>query len=392
MGSQTIGRRRLLTFGGILAAIRVLPGSVLLAAERKAATELIYIGTHGTQIHGARFDPRTGDLTLIGPVSDNPRPTWAVRAPGSRILYFNEETGKDDGTQGGVHALRIDFESGALAPLGETRAGAAGTTHLWYDRPSATLIAANYSGGAISTIPLDARGMPGAPTSVIKAVGSGPHRRQASPHPHGAIVDPEGKFALIADLGADRIWIYPLEGKSHRLGADDPVRSRHFAATPGSGPRHLAFGRDGSFLYLVNELTAEMEVLRWNPREGRLASVQKIAIDAPGFAGTKSASELAVSPDGRYIYAASRGANSLVAFAVDRRSGALTEVQRLPCGGILPWHFTLHQSGDWILVANRDSDALSLFRVERKSGRIADTGKKLAIPKPVFSIFVDRSR
>jgi len=370
-------QRRTLIAAAVAATV---PAPVLAGPLR---SDLIYIGMQGDTVHAARFDPHSGELTAIGPVAEGLRPTWAVRHPRLPVVWFTDEAGNDGASQGGVVAFRVDPASGALTRLGDVRAGGGGTTHLAFDRRSSTLITANYGGASSASIPVGADGVPGAPTSILHMTGSGPHRRQAAPHPHGAWIDPAGRFALMADLGADRVWILPFDSAAQKYAVADPAAHAPYVSPPGSGPRHLAAHPDGRTLYLICELTAEIHTLGWDARAGVLTHRQTVSLNSPGFTGAGSGAEIAVSRDGRFVYASNRGENSLVVFAVDRRTRALTQIQSLPSGGDKPWHFAIHPNGRWLLVANRDANAIRVFAVDPRSGRLTDTGRSLSSPTPV---------
>ncbi|QTC89881.1 lactonase family protein [Brevundimonas goettingensis] len=361
-------------------ATAAAPATVLAAGRQ---TNLVYIGMQGDTVHAARFDPRSGELTAIGPVVQGLRPTWAVRHPTLPVLWFNDEAGGDGASPGGVLTYRVDPTSGALTLLGNVRAGGGGTTHLAFDRRSSTLVTANYAGASSATLPVGPDGVPGAPSSVLHMTGSGPHRRQAAPHPHGGWIDPGGRFALMADLGADRVWVLPFDSAAQKYGVADPAAHAPYVAPPGSGPRHLASHPDGQTLYLICELTAEIHTLGWDARTGVLTHRQTVSLNSPGFTGTNSGAEIAVSRDGRFVYASNRGENSLVVFAVDRRAKTLTQIQSLPSGGDKPWHFAIHPNGRWLLAANRDANAIRIFALDPRSGRLTDTELSLSSPTPV---------
>lgn len=371
------------------ATIPLLVGAQGTAALANVNPEFVYIGMHGDQIHVARFDPATGTLTASRPVASGLRPTWAVQHPVHPIVYWTDEAGNDGASEGGVVAFRPDRITGALERLGELRAGGGGTTHLSPATPT-TLVATNYGGGSVATLTLATTGNLKSLGQVETSGGSGPHRRQAAPHPHGSVVDPSGRFILVADLGADRVFILPFDRRTGRLGALNPDDGRHYVVAPGSGPRHISFHRNGRVLYLINELTAEIQILSWDRRAGRLTLVQTISINDPGFSGQSSGGEIAVSRDGRFVYASNRGDNSLVIHAVDQRTGRLTRIQKLPSGGEKPWHFAIHPGGSWLLCANRDANAVRVFAVDRRSGRLSDTGASLATPTPVHVHFLER--
>ncbi len=379
-GPAVIDRRA--GVAGALAAL--LAPAPLLAAG--AATEIVYIGMHGDKVHAARFDPASGDLTAIGPVAEGLRPTWTTQHPRLPILYVTDEVGNDGKGVGGVLTFRADPATGRLQPLGNVRAGAGGTTNLWFDAPSRTLLTANFA-GAVTTLPIRGDQTPGEPTGVIRTVGSGPHPRQASPHAHAAVVDPTGRYVLVADMGADRVFVLPFDRGTGRIGALDPAAPGHYAAPAGSGPRHMAIHPGGRLVYLLCELTAEIHVLSWDPARGRLQVADTAAFSSPDFKGARSGAELSLSADGRFLYVINRGENEMVVLAVDRR-GRLSLIQRIRSGGERPWHFAIHQSGRWLLVAHRDGNGLRLFRIDPRSGRLEDTGKGLASPTPVHVHFL----
>ncbi len=360
-----------------------------LAAQAKSAGELIYIGMNGTKIRAARFDAKSGDLTAIGPVADNIRPTWAVRHPSLPILYFNEDHGNSGSSV--IQVLRIDPQSGALTKVNEMVSGG-GSTQMVLDWPSRTLLVANYGDGTLVALPILPDGSLGAIVSKAAFTGSGPHRRQASSHAHGVALDPKGRFALVTDLGADRIWVLPFDRKTRQIGADNPAQSRHMIMPPGSGPRHLLFHPNGRWLYAVEELTGNVVSFAWNAKAGRLSKLQTLSTDDPTFTGDRSAAEVAVSRDGRFVYTSNRGDHALVVHAVDPKNGTLTQIQRIPSGGPSPWHFAIHSSGNWLIVANRDADMLNLFRIDKQSGKLSNSGKKLASPKPIFVGFTGIGR
>jgi 6-phosphogluconolactonase (cycloisomerase 2 family) len=59
-----------------------------------------------------------------------------------------------------------------------------------------------------------------------------------------------------------------------------------------------------------------------------------------------------------------------------------TPVQRIPCGGLTPWAFSVHPSGRWLLVANEASSTVNLFGIDQRSGKLTDAGKSISVPNP----------
>lgn len=359
----------------VLAATALLAGCVTPPQmPRCNADELAYVGTDGTGLRALRFDSCAGRLASLGVVADVAKPRWTTPHPRLPVLYAALDSGR-------VAAFAVDRASGALTVLNEAPAGGAGTTHLLLDAPSQTLLAANFGAGSVSTLAVQPDGRVGPAISTRQASGSGPHRRQASPHAHGSAVDPGGRYVLVPDLGADRVFVYGLNRATRTLAADDAGRS--LVVPPGSGPRRALFGRDGRFAYVLNELSAELMVLAWDGAQGRLTPQQTLAVSTPGFQGVRSVSEMLLSADGRFLYVGNRGEHLLTVYRVDAASGALTLAQRLPSGGEGLWAFDLHASGRWLLVAHYRSNRVQLFAVDPLTGQLTDTGRTVESPAPV---------
>ena len=103
---------------------------------------------------------------------------------------------------------------------------------------------------------------------------------------------------------------------------------------------------------------------------------------AADFTGKSTAAEIAISPNGYFLYVSNRGEDSLVVFTIDQSSGSLKELQRISCGGKTPRHFTLDPTGNWILCGHQDgAGGVSVFRRDAGSGRL--TGPVSTLPVPV---------
>ncbi len=350
-----------------------------------AQNELVYVGTQEREMRALRFDTSSGKLTAIGPVGAGPRSTWVTTNPRLPVVYAVDD---DNSREGSVTAFAVDRESGALTKVSEVATGGSGTTNLSLDLPSMTLLAANYGGGSVSSVVINHDGSLGARTSTVKETGSGPNRRQASAHAHNAVVDPSGRYALVPDLGADRVFVYEFDRATHALTPADGASAQQFVLPPGSGPRHIAFGASGKYAYLLTELSAQVMVLRWDSAKAQLTLEQTVEITSPDFQGVKSGAEIAVSRDGRFVYVENRAENTIVVYRVDADSGELTQVQRTSSGGEKPWGFAIDASGKWLLVANQRSGKVNVFSIDTASGMVADTGQSADVPTPVAITFV----
>lgn len=351
----------------------------------------VYIGTYtGAKSRGiyvARFDSATGKLGAPELAVETKNPSFLAIHPNQHWLYAVGEVDSFSGRRtGAVSALSIDAGNGKLALLNQQPSGGAGPCHLAVDRSGACVLAANYGSGSIVALPIQADGRLGEPSAVIQHHGSSVNpQRQAGPHAHFITPDPANRFALVSDLGLDKVLVYRLDPARGALAAND---SPWAAVKPGSGPRHLAFSPNGRWVYLINEMASTLTAFAYDPQRGALKELQTVSTVSEEFKGKNICAEVQVHPSGKFVYASNRGHNSIAVFAVGPQSGKLVFVERRPSGGKTPRYIGLDPTGQWLLAANQDSDNLVVFRVDAETGRLSPTGQSIKVGSPVCAVFV----
>jgi 6-phosphogluconolactonase len=247
------------------------------------------------------------------------------------------------------------------------------------DRGGRHALVANYTGGTVAMLPVLADGALGEATATVRHEGSGTETaRQSAPHPHCIVPDPANRFALVADLGIDRVVVYRLDADGGRL-----TRAAEGVLRPGAGPRHLAFGRDGRVVYVANELDSTVTAFRYDPETGALTAMRTVPASAGGAAARNYPADLHVHPSGRFVYVSNRGHDAIGVFAVDARTGELTPASQTPTGGSWPRNFGIEPDGRLLLVANQRGDSVVSFRVSDETGALTPTGHRVEIPSPV---------
>jgi len=360
-------------------------------ATPSGATRLaFYVGTYtgrGSRgIYRVELDMASGAWTEPVLAAETENPSFLALHPNGRVLYAVNEFGTFGGAAtGAVSAFAIDRTSGSLTLLGQQASGGPDPCHLTVDGTGSNVLVANYTGGSVGVLPIDAEGRLQPASAVMRHEGTGPDRaRQEGPHAHGIFLDAAERFALAADLGVDRIFVYRFDAAGGRLEPNDPVA---VALEPGSGPRHLAWHPSGKYLYAINELRSTITAFSYDPGRGAAASFQTVTTLPDGFTGKNKAAEIVVSPDGRFLYASNRGDDSIALFAIDAASGALAPAGHVASGGRTPRHFAIDPSGRWLLVANQDSDSIVVFRLDAATGRPEQPGRPLALSNPVCILF-----
>ncbi|MCX8156904.1 MAG: lactonase family protein [Verrucomicrobiae bacterium] len=350
------------------------------AVTLDAATYHAYVGSYtGPKSKGIQyfqFDASTGRLSGGALAAEVANPTWLVVHPSRKYLYALSEVGGAQG--GGITAFALEAASGRLTRLNTQSSGGNGPCHLAVDRTGQCLLVANYGSGSVAALPIRADGSLGEAASLIQHQGASVNpQRQKGPHAHSVDVDPANRFVLVCDLGLDKVLTYRLEPAKALLAPAEPP---HVATAPGAGPRHLAFHPNGRWVYVINELNNTVVQYAYQADKGSLTPLSTIPTLPEGFTGQNTTAEIAVHPNGRFVYGSNRGHDSIVVYAVDANTGRLTLVQHHPSGGKTPRHFALDPSGRWLLSGNQTSGNLVVLAVDNATGRLSETGHSVEVP------------
>lgn len=362
------------------------------ASQAAPAEWLVYVGTYtgpGSKgIYLLRLNSTGGELRNEGLAAEIDNPSFLAIHPDHTRLYAVGELASFRGKKSGaVSAFAID-PAGRLTLLDQQVSGGEGPCHVSLDFRHRSLLIANYSSGTVAAVPLEPKDKLGQP-GVVLHTGSGPNaRRQERPHAHSINPDPEGNFALAADLGADKIFIYRL-GDGHKLVPHDPPA---VSLAPGSGPRHLAFHPNGRFVYVNNELNSTVTVFAFDSKRGTLKEIETRTTLPPGFTGENYTAEVQVHPSGKFVYVSNRGHDSLAIFAIDAATGRLTPVGHEPTQGNWPRNFRIDPTGTWLLAANQKSNSVVVFRVDAGTGKLRATGAKAEVSAPACIRYVPAGR
>ena len=362
------------------------------AELRNAGDRTMYVGTYtrgaSKGIYAYRFSSATGKTTPIGLVAETENPSFLAIHPNRRFLYAANEISKYDGqAAGSVSAFVIDPATHALKLLNRVSSRGAGPCHVAVDKTGKWLFTANYDSGSVAGFPIHEDGSLGEASAFFQHAGSSVNKeRQTGPHAHVVTLSPDNRFALVADLGLDRVFTYHVDPARGGLVPNDPPFVR---LAPGSGPRHLAFRPDAKFVYSINELLSTVTTFRFDASHGGLKELQTLSTLPKNWSGSNSTAEIVIHPNARFLYASNRGDDSIAIFRIDPSRGTLTFVDRTPTQGKTPRNFAIDPSGAFLLAANQDSGSIVAFRVDSGTGRLTPTGDMLEVPSPVCILFAE---
>jgi 6-phosphogluconolactonase len=396
-----VSRRSLLKGAAALAAARTAAPLLADDDEHSGAPILAYVGAYtpnGQGIYLFSMNRSSGKLTQIKVAAAVPSPSWLAIHPNGKNLYAVNEISNFNGTTtGSVSAFSINRTNGDLMLLNVVSSQGAGPAHLSVDPMGSFVFVANYGGGSFAVLPILTNGFLGNATDVHVDVGSvGPTKAtnappgsfaisgHDAPHAHMIQADAAGKFVFGADLGQDRIYSWLLNRNAGTLVPNTPA----FVSLPGGdGPRHFAFHPNGRWFYSLQEEASTLEFFDYNGTNGTLTEQQLLSTLPPGFVGTNFTSEVRVSADGEFVYAANRLHDTIGIFRVEN-TGKLTRVGEVSTLGDYPRSFTIDPTGKFLFSCNQRSDALTAFEIDGDGSKATFTGSYTPVGNPAIIIFL----
>ena len=277
----------------------------------------------------------------------------------------------------------IDRASGKLELAG-TGPLADSYPYISFDRTGRYLLGASYGGNSVGVNPVGADGKVGAPLQTV------PTARNA----HSIVIDRSNRYVFVPHLGTDQVLQFKFDEKTGRLAANTPPLVQ---LAQGSGPRHIVVSGDNRFLYLLNELTATVTTLSLDSGTGLLTPVGSVSSLPPdcnlkpgrprgpgGMPGAYAtahdpsndiwASDLHLTPDGRFLYAAERTNATINAMSVDASSGKLKYLSSVATEK-QPRGFAIDPGGRYLVVSGEKSDKLATYAIDAASGALEPVGR-----------------
>jgi 6-phosphogluconolactonase len=329
-------------------------------------------------IYVYEFDSQNGAITYKSKVILE-SPSYFAVSPDRKFVYSVTE-----GKESKISALAFDSKTGGLQLLNSQPSGSNGPTHISVDHKGKYVFAANYGGGSVTALPIDADGTLGSDIQDIKHEGSSIARKK--PFVHSAVVSPDNKYVLTADLGTDKINIYRFNAKKRPV-ALSSASQPFITLDPGAGPRHSTFHPNKKFFYSVTEINSK--VYAFNYKKGHLNQIQSVSMIPEGFTGPGHGADIHVSADGKFLYASTRSTvNEIAIFSIDQKTGMLSLVAKQPSFGKSSRTFDIDPSGNWLLSTSQVTNEIIVFKRDKETGKLIPTGQKLQIDKPSLVKFV----
>ncbi|MBA7539422.1 6-phosphogluconolactonase [subsurface metagenome] len=355
----------------------------------------VYIGTYtcpiefgtgqilqgrGEGIYVLKFNLNTVNLKYMYTIQDVVNPSYIALKNNKNYLYsVNEIKNFNHKISGSVSSFVLCDNKFTFKNKQPTNG--ADPCYVSLNQKEQQLYVTNFMTGNISIYNVGCNGEIGELIQMINHSGSSiDSKRQSGPHAHCIIFSPDGQYALVADLGLDKLMIYKVDGNTGKLDTE----SQFFLETkPGSGPRHCIFGKSEKYCYLINELDCTINVIHCSFKENKLEIIQSVSSLPEGIdVKDNSCADIQITPDGNFLYGSNRGRDSLITYSIDKNTGLLSYAGYKSSGGKTPRNFAIDPTGNYLLCANQDSDTIVVFTIDTTTGNLSEKSQ-IDIPSPV---------
>lgn len=331
----------------------------------------------GIQLY--QFDEDTAEFTLRSYLSGVSNPSFLAMSPDNRFIYA---VGEDEGLTSTANSISLNLQKVEMSLIDSKLTNGGAPCNITISPDGHLLITANYFGGNISLFSVANDGQLSSADTIQFCGSSIDPERQTKPYLHSVVFTPDNKYLLANDLGTDIIHRFSVVYDANGNMSIDKNSLTDIFVKAGAGPRHLCFSPDGNFIYLVSELSGEVFTFSYN--DGDITLLHCIKADAFDAGGS---ADIHISPDGKYVYASHRLKGDGLSVMMVNADGSLTKVGYQPTGSH-PRNFAITPNGKYILVACRDTDEVEIYTRDAATGLLTDTGKRIAMPKPVCVKFI----
>ena len=357
------------------------------SAKAKETIKPVYIGTYtrnegfvdgkadGIYLMDKKSD---GSLEMVKTVAEIVNPSYVKISKDRKNLYAVSELGPNEGDSGYIYAFKIN-EDFSLTELGKLSTGAFAPCHINIDHSDNFVFVSNYVGGVVMEYKRNEDGSL-TQTDKLEINKINPSENTGDSHAHAVTIPASNKYIYVSDLGNDKIWIYNFDEHTGQL---TPNQQPFAKVSKGAGPRHFAFTANQKFAYSINELNSSVTAFSYDSASGGLINIQTISTLPEGYDGDNNCAEIAVHPNGKFLYASNRGHNSIVAFEIDQTSGLLKPINYQSTLGEYPRFFTLNNDGSMIYAANQNTSTIAFLKIEEDGSLVSSSINTVEVNTPV---------
>jgi len=328
----------------------------------------------------AELNTEDGTLDILQEVTDISECHYLNPHPSKNMLAA---TTTDNNYE--VVMFAVDEETGHLSLINRLPAEGTSPAYVYIEDTGNNVLMINYAAvggrGNIRIYPINDQGELQPHTEMIEHDGGSvnPDRQQES-HPHMIVTTPDNRFAVVPDLGTDKVYLYALDTDTGKLSLHGTLDLHE-----GAGPRHVAFHPTLHRMYIINELDSTMVTYEYDD-DNVWTHLDTRTTLPDNFDGESYCADVHVHPNGNFLYGSNRGHDSIVIYRLE--GGIPVEVVgHESTRGHWPRAFMLDNNGDFLIVGNRREDNLAIFAIDGDTGTLTHK-TTMDLPAPIaFKMF-----
>jgi 6-phosphogluconolactonase len=297
----------------------------------------------------------TGTLSTLEtlPFPEVSGDTWACPlavSPNRRFLYVGFR-----GKPPVVLSFEIDYAGPRLNYLGKTSL-VDDMAYLSIDRTGNFLFGSSYHGRVVAVNPIGSDGIVLSPRTVI----------ETGAKTHCILPGPDNRLVLATNMTHDVMLRFRFDAKT---GEFIMVEKPAVTMTKGTGPRHFVLHPNERFAYVINEYIGTVDAFSFDPASGDMELLQSSTILPHGVQVEPAATDIHMTPDGKWLYAAERASSTLTGFAVNAASGFLIYVGSEETA-LSPRGFNIDPTGRYLLALGQGDDKMVSYAIDGSSGKL----------------------
>jgi len=311
----------------------------------------VYVSVDGeSRIAIFRADEASGELSAQKSRQLSATPGPLTTDPARHFMFASLRS------TGELASFRINRTSGELTTVCTIPAGD-DPAYLCTDRTGRFLLTAYYVASKVTVHRISHDGTLQHPP--IQTVPT-------APKAHGIMTDRENRFVFVPHTGPNAIYQFLFDGKSGRLTGNQPPILKTGADT---GPRQLAFHPNLDVVYFDYEQGSAIAAFNLDRRTGRLTLRQRLSSLPDSVRQPNSNARIEMTPNGRFIYVANRGHQSLAGYAIHPKTGELTSLGQTATEAN-PRGFGIDPTGKFLYAGGQDTGRLAAFRIHPQTGSL----------------------
>jgi len=186
----------------------------------------------------------------------------------------------------------------------------------------------------------------------------------------------DGKHVYVAGLAESAVVAFRRDAETGALGFIEFEQNGKGGVEGLVGVWGLALSPDGKHLYVASQFDDSLSVFTRDPSTGALTYVETRSQEDDGVGGMDGAVTVIASDDGKHVYLAGSSEGAIAVFARDPESGKLTFVESVKdgagdvrgLGGV--FNLALTADGRQLYAVSFDDGAVVHFRRDPASGKL----------------------